>query len=121
MTNSSLPREKIPWFPTIDPDLCIGDQDCINFCKNNVLAFDEDAFKVIVVNPYNCVLGCDACSKICPQDAIQFPDKEEFRATLRRLRAETQPSKTIQPPGEDSNKAVAVESTGATVSGGESH
>jgi NAD-dependent dihydropyrimidine dehydrogenase PreA subunit len=90
MANATIPREKIPWFPTIDPDLCIGDQDCVNFCKNDVLAFDEDSFKVIVVRPYNCVVGCDACSKICPQEAIKFPDKEEFRATLRTLRLEAQ-------------------------------
>jgi NAD-dependent dihydropyrimidine dehydrogenase PreA subunit len=88
MANSSLPREKIPWFPTLDADLCIGDQDCVSFCKNNVLAFDEDTFKAIVVNPFKCVVGCDACAKICPQEAIKFPDQEEFRTTLRRLREE---------------------------------
>lgn len=57
MGTPNLQREKIPWFPTIDPDLCIGGQDCVNFCKNDVLAFDEATFKVIVVNPYNCVVG----------------------------------------------------------------
>jgi NAD-dependent dihydropyrimidine dehydrogenase PreA subunit len=88
MANPSLSREKIPWFPTINPDLCIGDQDCVNFCKNDVLAFDQDAFKAIVVNPYRCVVGCDACSKICPQEAIRFPNRAELRATLRRLREE---------------------------------
>jgi NAD-dependent dihydropyrimidine dehydrogenase PreA subunit len=107
MTNASMSREKIPWFPTIDPDLCIGDKDCINFCKNNVLAFDEDTFKAIVVNPYNCVVGCDACSKICPQEAIKFPEKEEFLANLRRFRTEAQEPKATQPSGEGSNKAVA--------------
>jgi len=119
MANSSLPREKIPWFPTIDPDLCIGDQDCINFCKNDVLAWDEDSFKAIVVHPYNCVVGCDACAKICPQEAIKFPDKEELRATLRKLRAEAQQSKAPQPPSEDSNQPTAVESSGTTAGGAE--
>jgi NAD-dependent dihydropyrimidine dehydrogenase PreA subunit len=119
MANTSVPREKIPWFPTIDPDLCIGDQDCVNFCKNNVLAFEEDTFKVIVVNPYNCVVGCDACSKICPQDAIRFPDKEEFRVTLRRLRAEAQQPKATQSPGEDSNNAVPAEPATTAAGGAE--
>jgi NAD-dependent dihydropyrimidine dehydrogenase PreA subunit len=101
MPSPALPRENIPWFPTIDPDLCIGDQDCVSFCKNGVLAFDEDSFKVIVVRPYNCVVGCDACSKICPQEAIKFPDKEEFRGTLRRLRLEAQEAeRAASPPAE---------------------
>lgn len=121
MADSTIPREKIPWFPTIDPDLCIGDQDCLNFCKNNVLAFDEDAFKVIVVNPYNCVLGCDACSKICPQEAIKFPDREEFRNTLRRLRAEAQESSTVHSQAQASNTLVTLETAGGSVGGAESH
>lgn len=88
MANVAVPREKIPWFPTIDPDLCIGDQDCVDFCKNNVLAFDEATFKVIVVNPYNCVVGCDSCARICPQEAIHFPSQANLRNTLRKLRSE---------------------------------
>jgi|YelNatPaOPRAMG01_1025707.scaffolds.fasta_scaffold43944_5 NAD-dependent dihydropyrimidine dehydrogenase PreA subunit len=106
MTNINIPREKIPWFPTIDPDLCIGDQDCVNFCRNNVLAFDEDTFKVVVVNPYNCVVGCDACAKICPQGAITFPDKDELRATLRRLRAEAQEQKAAQAAEKESDNVA---------------
>ncbi len=98
MANPTIPREKIPWFPTIDPDLCIGDQDCINFCKNDVLVFDEDALKAIVIKPFNCVVGCDACSKICPQEAIRFPEKEGFRGTLRRLRVEAQEAERAAGP-----------------------
>ena len=37
----SVPREKIPWFPTIDVDACIGDQECVKFCKNDVFVWDE--------------------------------------------------------------------------------
>jgi NAD-dependent dihydropyrimidine dehydrogenase PreA subunit len=88
MANVAIPRDKIPWFPTIDPDLCIGDQDCVDFCKNNVLAYNENTFKVIVANPYNCVLGCDACATICPQEAIHFPSQADLRNTLRKLRSE---------------------------------
>lgn len=90
MANLNVPREKIPWFPTIDPDLCIGDKDCIEFCHNDVLAFDEDAFKAVVVHPYNCVVGCESCAKLCPAEAIHFPDQGELRSLLRRLRAEGQ-------------------------------
>jgi hypothetical protein len=28
----------------------------------------------IVANPGNCVLGCTTCAKLCPEDAITFPD-----------------------------------------------
>ena len=98
MVNTSLPREKIPWFPMINPDLCIGDQDCINFCKNDVLAFDEDTFKAIVAKPYNCVVGCDSCAKLCPQDAIHFPDQGELRATIRQLRIEAQNAEQASSP-----------------------
>lgn len=88
MANLTIPRDKIPWFPTIDPDPCIGDQDCVNFCKSNVLAYDQNTFKVIVVNPYNCVVGCDSCAKICPQEAIHFPSQADLRDTLRKFRSE---------------------------------
>jgi len=64
-------------------------------------------------------VGCDACAKICPQEAIKFPDKEELRATLRKLRAEAQQSKAPQPPSEDSNQPTAVESSGTTAGGAE--
>ncbi len=88
MKSQTIPRAKIPWFPTIDPDLCICDKDCVEFCHNNVLAFDADSFKAIVVNPYNCVIGCESCAKICPQEAIHFPDQAELRRTLRKLSEE---------------------------------
>jgi NAD-dependent dihydropyrimidine dehydrogenase PreA subunit len=108
MANPTIPREKIPWFPTIDPDLCIGDQDCVNLCKNDVLAFDEDSFKVSVIKPNNCVVGCSACAQICPQEAIKFPEKEGFRATLRKLRLEAQEAeRAAAPPAE----AMPVERT----------
>jgi NAD-dependent dihydropyrimidine dehydrogenase PreA subunit len=72
----------------IDPDLCISDQECLNFCRNDVFALDEATGKVIVGNPFNCVVGCDSCAQICPVQAITFPDKEQLRETLRRLRTE---------------------------------
>jgi NAD-dependent dihydropyrimidine dehydrogenase PreA subunit len=88
MASLKFPREKILWFPTIDRDLCIGDQDCVNFCRNDVLAFDEDSFKAVVLHPYSCVVGCSACAQICPQSAIAFPSKEELKKTIRRLLSE---------------------------------
>lgn len=40
-----IPREEIPWFPTIDAEKCIGCRECVAICKNGVLAFDETSQK----------------------------------------------------------------------------
>ena len=77
-----IPREEIPWFPTIDVEKCIGCRECITICKNGVLAFDETNKKSKVVNPYNCVVECRTCARLCPVDAISFPDTEEFAAFI---------------------------------------
>ncbi len=92
MQPSNIPREKIPWFPTVEYELCTGDQECFNFCKNDVFAWDEENKHPIVQNPYNCVVGCQACINVCPAEAIHFPSKQDLRETLRRLRAEMQPA-----------------------------
>ncbi len=90
MLASALPREKIPWFPTVDYEICTGDQECFKFCKNNVFTWDEDNQHPVVTNPYNCVVGCQACINVCPVEAISFPSKDELRASIIRLRKEMQ-------------------------------
>ncbi len=83
-----MPREGIPWFPTIDREKCIGCTSCVEFCPNDVLEFDETAGKARVKYPYNCVVECKACAKICPVDAIIFPDEGEFRRFITQKLAE---------------------------------
>jgi NAD-dependent dihydropyrimidine dehydrogenase PreA subunit len=73
-----IPREEIPWFPTIDADKCIGCGECLTICKNGVLAFDGSSQKTRVMNPYNCVVECRTCARLCPAEAISFPDANEF-------------------------------------------
>lgn len=73
-----IPREEIPWFPTIDAEKCIGCRECITICKNGVLFFDETNQKSTVINPYNCVVECRTCARLCPAEAISFPDANEF-------------------------------------------
>lgn len=97
MPPTSLPRELIPWFPTIDYDLCLGDQDCFRFCKNQVFVWNPERERPVVENPYNCVVGCQACINICPVEAIRFPSKEELRETLKRLRVEQTREETSAP------------------------
>jgi len=77
-----IPREEIPWYPTIATDKCTGCQTCVDFCPNDVLEFDETAGKIIVKNPFNCVVECSTCGKLCPEGAIRFPDEAAFSAFL---------------------------------------
>jgi len=88
MQSAAIPREKIPWFPMVDYGICTGDQECFKFCKNEVFTWDEDNNHPVVANPYNCVVGCQACINVCPVQAISFPTKEELRETMRRLRTQ---------------------------------
>ena len=89
MPRSKVPREKIPWYPTVDREACIGDQECYNFCKNDVFRWDEAEDRPSVVNPYRCVVGCSACAQLCPTGAIHFPTLEELREAMRRAAGES--------------------------------
>ena len=68
--------------------MCLHDRACLDFCHNDVFAWSDEAGRVEVVNRCNCVIGCTSCAQICPVEAISFPDKDEFRSALRRLKAE---------------------------------
>jgi NAD-dependent dihydropyrimidine dehydrogenase PreA subunit len=78
-----IAREEIPWFPEIDAEKCIGCKECVTICKNGVLAFDETVQKSAVVNPYNCVVECRTCARLCPADAINFPDASAFNEFIK--------------------------------------
>jgi len=77
-----IPREQVPWFPALDETLCDGCDKCQKFCGNSVYAKRETGI-VYVVEPFNCVVGCDACARLCPHRAITFPP----RSTLALLRS----------------------------------
>lgn len=79
-----IPREEIPWFPTIDAEKCNGCRECLTICKNGVLAFDEKVQKTTIVNPYNCVVECRTCARLCPSKAINFPDAVEFTKFIKQ-------------------------------------
>ena len=83
-----IPREKIPWNPTIDEEKCAGCGECLEACPNGVYLLDEAAGKVKVVYPNNCVVLCDKCAPFCNQEAISFPDKQETKKLVGRLLAE---------------------------------
>ncbi len=71
-----IPREEIPWYPTISAEKCIGCKLCFVSCGRNVFSFDSDSHKAVVTKPYNCMVGCSTCATVCPTGAITFPSKE---------------------------------------------
>ncbi|MCG1667101.1 MAG: ferredoxin family protein [Thermoplasmata archaeon] len=62
------------WWPIIDYEKCNNCGMCLLTCGNKVFLWSENENKFIVGNPSNCVLGCTTCSKLCPVDAISFPE-----------------------------------------------
>ncbi len=69
-----FPREQVPWFPTVDETSCDGCDKCLEFCSHGVFAKREDG-TVFVAGPYDCVVGCDACARLCRHKAITFPPR----------------------------------------------
>lgn len=84
-----IPREKIPWYPTIDAEKCSGCRTCIEFCRNDVLEFDAEQQKARVRSPFNCVVECSTCGRLCPSEAISFPDTHEFSVLIKQLLADS--------------------------------
>ena len=68
-----VPREQVPWFPTIDAGKCTGCKTCVEFCSHHVYAWDEAAGRSRVAEPFQCVVGCSSCSHQCQEGAITFP------------------------------------------------
>jgi NAD-dependent dihydropyrimidine dehydrogenase PreA subunit len=61
------------WYPVIDYSRCTNCLECLDFCLFGV--YGVDAFERIVTeNQDQCKKGCPACSRVCPQQAIIFPE-----------------------------------------------
>jgi len=89
-TFMGVKREKIPWWPSIDLekcDGCNGEYDCLKFCPHKVYTPLENPQRIAVENRYNCVVFCQACSKMCPKDAISFPSKGDILKLIKAERA----------------------------------
>ncbi len=88
-TYMGLPRDKIPWFPAIDYEKCTGCLTCVETDKNaghNVYEVEGNPPRPVVKNPYECVVGCETCAKLCPNNAISFPSRDELKQVLKQLR-----------------------------------
>jgi NAD-dependent dihydropyrimidine dehydrogenase PreA subunit len=84
-TFMGVPRNKIPWAPTIDYSRCDFCMECDEFCPHRVFERREGDVRLVVANPDNCVVFCRACAKTCGPDAITFPDKSETVALIKTL------------------------------------
>ncbi len=87
-TLEALPMESLPiiggelvqvdettsrrWYPVIDYSRCTNCMECIDFCLFGVYGVDG-AETILVEQPDNCRKGCPACSRVCPENAIIFP------------------------------------------------
>lgn len=60
------------WYPVIDYSRCTNCLECIDFCLFGVYGIDR-AETILVEQPDNCRKGCPACSRVCPENAIVFP------------------------------------------------
>jgi len=78
-SSPSLPQpasvKEVParrWYPVIDPSRCTNCLECIDFCLFGVYGIDAQE-TILVEQPDNCRQGCPACSRVCPENAIIFP------------------------------------------------
>jgi ferredoxin len=53
---------------TVDPEVCVGCESCIEFCQFNALSL-EAADLYVQINGTTCV-GCGVCVPVCPDDAL---------------------------------------------------
>ena len=60
------------WYPVIDYSRCTNCMECIDFCLFGVYGVDTIE-TILVEQPDNCRKGCPACSRVCPENAIIFP------------------------------------------------
>jgi hypothetical protein len=61
------------WYPVIDYSRCTNCLECLDFCLFGVYGVDK-IDRILVEHQDNCKRGCPACSRVCPEHAIMFPD-----------------------------------------------
>jgi NAD-dependent dihydropyrimidine dehydrogenase PreA subunit len=87
-----IPRDDIPWMPTVDAEACIGCQLCYVTCGRGVYEMHDRT--AVAVAPMECAVGCTTCGNICPTTAISFPKLdavwklERERKIFRAVRSE---------------------------------
>ena len=61
------------WYPVIDYSRCTNCLECLDFCLFGVYGVDK-LDRITVENQDSCKKGCPACSRVCPEQAIIFPE-----------------------------------------------
>jgi NAD-dependent dihydropyrimidine dehydrogenase PreA subunit len=61
------------WYPVIDYSRCTNCMECLDFCLFGVYGVDS-LERLVVENQDSCKKGCPACSRVCPENAIMFPE-----------------------------------------------
>ncbi len=61
------------WYPVIDYSRCTNCLECLDFCLFGVYGLDS-LDRIVTENQDQCKKGCPACSRVCPQQAIIFPE-----------------------------------------------
>ncbi len=95
-TFMGTPRNLIIWFPLIDRekcDLCQGTPQYLKFCPHDVYSFNSESDTLKVLHPDHCVVFCRSCQKVCPPNALSFPEKSITLNHIRELRKEMKDKK----------------------------
>jgi NAD-dependent dihydropyrimidine dehydrogenase PreA subunit len=61
------------WYPVIDYSRCTNCLECLDFCLFGVYGVDS-MDRILVEHQDSCKKGCPACSRVCPEQAIMFPE-----------------------------------------------
>lgn len=85
-----IPREEIPWLPTVDAEACIGCQLCYITCGRAVFEMQENV--AVAVSAMECMVGCSTCGNVCPTNAIAFPNLD----TVWKMERERQIFRTVK-------------------------
>jgi len=91
--NWGVPRELIPWGPTIDASRCRGSGECVKFCPNSVYEVDGAEGRARVAHFYQCVVLCNNCVSVCPNGAISFPSQDEFLNAVQAVKQRSRDNK----------------------------
>jgi len=93
---TGYPREKVEWFPTIDPKKCLKCGICMN-CGRKVFDWTDEG--PVVARPYECVVGCTTCANLCRGNAITFQSITEIRKLYKKENIWDKVKKTLAQEG----------------------